>query len=175
MPISRESPPKGKWEFRPQNGYWQRLSNSVICHWPGLTDEWWSVGSKFQCIKGKDYIQCFLFCFVLFCFFLCSKMWIETNSGWFQSPGSQREAKTTFISPNYQLRLERRHWRHGLAPFHLWGRDLGTKLRGRVWATRVGRAPGPLTLLLLLFSHYVQFFATPWTTVCQAFLSFTIF
>ena len=33
----------------------------------------------------------------------------------------------------------------------------------------------PDPLLLLLFSHYVQFFATPWTTVCQAFLSFTIF
>ena len=86
-------------------------------------------------------------------------MWIETNSGWFQSPSSQREAKTTFISPNYQLRLERRHWRHGLAPFHLWGRDLGTKLRGRVWATRVGRAPGPLTLLLLLFIHSITMFS----------------
>ena len=74
-------------------------------------------------------------------FFLCSKMWIETNSGWFQSPNSQREAKTKFTFPNYHLRLARRQWRHGLGQFHVWGRDLGTKLRDRVWAAMAGRAP----------------------------------
>ena len=68
-------------------------------------------------------------------------MWIETNSGWFQSPNSQREAKTKFTFPNYHLRLARRQWRHGLGPFHVMGERSWNKTQGQSLGYHGGKGP----------------------------------
>lgn len=63
-------------------------------------------------------------------------MWTDTKSSWFQNPNSQMEAKTKFISLKYQLRLERKHWRHILGIFSVKGRMPQNKreTQDRVWA-----------------------------------------
>ena len=80
------------------------------------------------------------FCFVFF-FSLCSKMWVETNSSWFQSPNSQREAKTEFLFPNHQLRPARRHWRYGLGLLRVTGEISQNATEGQSLGHQGGKGP----------------------------------